>query len=150
DGAHIVFGSDRDGPWRVFSIPADGSTLEPLVVDMGGDALVRGVATRSPTTWLPDGRLVFTDNANIGSNANVVAAPATSGGKAEPIVQTQYSEEDARVSPDGRLLAYTSDRSGRGEVWVQPLGGGAPARVSSNGGARPVWTRDGRELFYRE
>ena len=61
-----------------------------------------------------------------------------------------YTEDTARVSPDGRWLAYRSDRSGRFEVWVQPLTGGAPARVSSNGGGQPVWSGNGRELFYRE
>ncbi|HEV2083862.1 MAG TPA: hypothetical protein VGR09_02155, partial [Gemmatimonadales bacterium] len=52
--------------------------------------------------------------------------------------------------PDGRWLAYESDESGESEVYVRPFpGSGAKVLVSQNGGAEPVWSRDGHELFYR-
>ena len=55
------------------------------------------------------------------------------------------------MSPDGRWLAYTSDSTGRLEVWVRPFPGpGAAVRVSSNGGIEPVWARNGKELYYLE
>jgi serine/threonine protein kinase/Tol biopolymer transport system component len=150
DGTRIVFISNRDGGFDIYSVPADGSALEPSRVDLGGDRPIEGVPTSFPQSWLPDGRLVFVDNAGVAGNANLLAAAAKPGGKPEPLVQTQYSENFARVSPDGRWLAYASDRSGRFEIWVQPLAGGAPSRVSLNGGNRPVWSRDNRELFYLE
>ena len=60
-------------------------------------------------------------------------------------------EGGAALSPDGRWLAYTFDGTGREEVWVAPYPGpGAPERVSSNGGAAPVWAKNGRELYYLE
>jgi hypothetical protein len=55
------------------------------------------------------------------------------------------------VSPDGKLLAYTSDDSGRMEIYLQPLSGaGARIRVSAQGGELPIWSRTGRELYYIE
>ena len=67
----------------------------------------------------------------------------------EPLVDTQANELLPVVSPDGRWLAYMSDESGDLEVYVQrfPDGGGRQ-RVSTNGGTRPIWGPDGRELFY--
>ena len=56
----------------------------------------------------------------------------------------------ARFSPNGRWLAYSSNESGRSEVYVRPFPGlGGTSQVSTEGGAEPVWSRDGRELFYR-
>ncbi len=53
-------------------------------------------------------------------------------------------------SPDGHWIAYESDESGRMEIYVQPFPGpGGKWQVSTNGGTRPVWARNGRELFYR-
>jgi hypothetical protein len=54
------------------------------------------------------------------------------------------------LSPNGRWLAYVSHRTGREEIWVQGYPDGAPVRVSSNGGHEPLWSADGRELFYRQ
>jgi Tol biopolymer transport system component len=53
------------------------------------------------------------------------------------------------LSPNGRWLAYVSNRSGQSEIWVQAYPAGLPLRVSSNGGYQPLWSADGRELFYR-
>jgi hypothetical protein len=55
----------------------------------------------------------------------------------------------AALSPDSRWLAYSSNRSGQDEVWVQAFADGVPVRVSSGGGDEPLWSADGRELFYR-
>ena len=54
----------------------------------------------------------------------------------------------AAISPDGRWLAYQSTTAGADEVWLKEYPDGAPKRVSTNGGRFPVWSRDGRELYY--
>jgi hypothetical protein len=60
-----------------------------------------------------------------------------------------YAERDARFSPDGRWIAYTSEESGRSEVSVRAVAGSSKRVViSADGGAQPVWRRDGRELFF--
>ena len=81
--------------------------------------------------------------------ADLVTGPAE-GGTSEDLVRTEFVEDSASVSPDGRWLAYRTTRSGRGEIWVQATTGSAPVRVSQNGGREPVWSRDGRELYYLE
>src|SRR5262249_38236442 len=66
------------------------------------------------------------------------------------LVRTRFNERNAEVSPDGRWLAYQSDESGRYEVYVRPFPDTNAGRwtISSDGGSRPVWARNGRELFY--
>jgi eukaryotic-like serine/threonine-protein kinase len=71
--------------------------------------------------------------------------------KPRPFLQTQFKEAGAVFSPDGHWLAYTSNESGRFEVYVQPFPGpGGKWQISTAGGDQPVWARNGRELFYRE
>jgi eukaryotic-like serine/threonine-protein kinase len=66
-----------------------------------------------------------------------------------PFLQTEFSEEHPQFSPDGRWLTYTSNESGRPEIYIQsfPPSGGK-WRVSTHGGAHPRWRGDGKELFY--
>ena len=67
-----------------------------------------------------------------------------------PLFHGPFNESQARVSPNGRWLAYVSDESGREEVYVVPFpGAGGRWPISTNGGSRPLWARNGRELFYR-
>ena len=62
-----------------------------------------------------------------------------------------HDVRDLQISPDGKWVAYVSDSNGADEVWVRPFPGpGAPVPVSSAGGHDPVWSRDGKELFYQE
>ena len=56
---------------------------------------------------------------------------------------------DFKLSPDGRFLAYTSDETGREEVYVGPaFSTGAKRQISTGGGSQPRWRHDGKELFY--
>ena len=67
----------------------------------------------------------------------------------EPILVTPLNEVSPALSPDGRWMAYVSDETGRAEVYVRAFPeGGARWQVSTEGGTEPVWSRDGRELFY--
>jgi Tol biopolymer transport system component len=71
-------------------------------------------------------------------------------GKPEPFLHTAADERWPMISPDGRWLAYGSDELGRFEVFVQRFSGpGGKWQVSTGGGERPVWSKNGRELFYR-
>jgi eukaryotic-like serine/threonine-protein kinase len=66
-----------------------------------------------------------------------------------PYLQTEFVEAQARFSPDGRWIAYSSNESGRPEVYVQSFPASASkSKVSTDGGAEPRWRRDGKELFY--
>jgi Tol biopolymer transport system component len=80
---------------------------------------------------------------------DVWTVPLKTGGSPQPLLAEAFTERDARISPDGRWLAYVSDESGRPEISVRSLVG--PARrfvVSSGGGDQPVWRHDGAELFF--
>jgi eukaryotic-like serine/threonine-protein kinase len=68
----------------------------------------------------------------------------------KPWFETPFIEEAPRFSPEGRWLAYHSNESGRNEVYVQPFPGpGGKRLISNEGGIEPIWSRSGRELFYR-
>jgi hypothetical protein len=70
--------------------------------------------------------------------------------EAKPLVATTFNERDAEISPDGKLLAYQSDETGKMEIYVRPFPNvdAGKKQVSNGGGIRPVWSRDGRHLFY--
>jgi Tol biopolymer transport system component len=66
------------------------------------------------------------------------------------VVQTRFNESAPAVSPNGQLLAYVSDESGRNEIYVRRLDGGERHwLVTTDGGTEPLWRRDGKELFFR-
>jgi hypothetical protein len=70
--------------------------------------------------------------------------------RSEPFLQTRFLEYHPMISPDGRWLAYSSDESGRLEVYVRSFpDGGGKWLISTAGGQEPVWAKDGDELFYR-
>ena len=69
--------------------------------------------------------------------------------KAYPYLQTEFNEHTAKLSPNGQWLAYASDETKRTEIYIQTFpnpGGKWP--ISTNGGSRPIWSRDGKELFF--
>jgi Tol biopolymer transport system component len=71
--------------------------------------------------------------------------------KIKELLQEKHFEYDPQISPDGRWMAYPSDESGREEIYVRPFPDVNKGRwqVSTNGGNSPLWSSDGRELFYR-
>jgi Tol biopolymer transport system component len=156
DSQRIAFTSNRTGHSEVYSLASDGSEQEPKLVPTGAPALTESLtalSSRPPLTFLPDGRLVFA-RANLPAGGDILAVPATGSDKPDVVVETDSSEDSARVSPDGKWLAYRTNRTTPGDIWVQPLSDslphGAPIRVSNNGGTEPVWSRNGKELFYLE
>jgi hypothetical protein len=94
-----------------------------------------------------DGTIVFVE---YSPTTGVDIWKLSPAGVASPLVVTPYQDTAAAVSPDSRWVAYMSDESGRNEVYAVPLSGqGDRVVVSTDGGTGPVWSRDGKELFYR-
>ncbi len=103
-----------------------------------------------PQSWSLDGRLlVFTDlGVDRGSDIWVLRLEDK---QRRALVQSRFDELAPTISPDGRWLAYTSDESGRHEVYVQPFpDGGQRWQISRGGGTEPLWSKNGGELFFRQ
>ncbi len=76
-------------------------------------------------------------------------APGPGGYPRKPLLASRFDERYPRISPNGRWLAYSSDESGVMNVYVAPFAQpGLKRSVSTGGGRFPVWSRDGRELYY--
>ena len=138
DGQRLLFSSFAPGMEGIYSISADG-TGEP-------EPFLSPDASASPHSWSPDGRHLALI---MGATEVDIWVWARDDG-ASPFLTSRFLEESPRFSPDGRWLAYSSDESGRPEVYVQPFPGpGGKLVISTDGGREPVWSPDGRELFYR-
>ncbi|MEO5825300.1 MAG: protein kinase, partial [Gemmatimonadales bacterium] len=143
DGKEVAFVRDSGSGGNVYAKRVDGSTSERLLAKI--DRLVQEV------DWSPDGKwiVVRTDNGLPGAG-DIVAVPASGSGEPIQVVATPHQEYNPAVSPDSRWLAYASTESGTSEVYVRPFPGPAGERwqVSNGGGLTPVWSRDGRMLYY--
>ena len=133
----IALSSNRDGDWDLFTVDVDGGAFTPLLKRPFAQHVQAVVA---------DGTIVFIERQPATGTDLWSLAP---DGRAAPLVVTGFNEDSASVSSDGRYLAYVTDESGRREVFAMPMGGGPRVPVSIDGGTGPVWSRDGKELFYR-
>jgi serine/threonine-protein kinase len=144
DGRQLAYGSERSGVSNVYRQASDGSG-EPEHLS-GSDAL------QMPISYAPDGRLLVSVGvAGQQRDIHLMAFAGNAGVK--PLIHSPANELWAEVSPDGRWIAYDSDESGQFEVYVRPFPdayGGSRWQVSSGGGKQPLWSRDGREIFYRD
>ena len=138
DGTRLTYSSGLDIFWRA----ADASG-EP-------ERLLTRDGAQYPTSWSPDGQLLLFDDAALATQSSADIWILTRQGAARPLLATPYEERAGRVSPDGQWLAYHSDESGRLEVHVRPFPNvsGGKWTISTTGGRRPVWSGNGRELFY--
>jgi hypothetical protein len=121
------------------TLPADGSERTPRVLSTQ--------IYLTPRVWSTTGELIAT---RIKNRVDIVALPVAGTDGIRDVVASESAESQPALSPNGRWLAYVSDRSGQNEIWVQRYPEGAPVRVSSGGGGEPLWSVDGRELFYRQ
>ncbi len=146
DGQRIVFSSIRGDGGRagLYSKAADG-TGEAEVVLPPGDYSVNLV----PSSWSPDGTRLLFSHAERG--AFDISMLSIADGSVEPLIITDFAEDQAVVAPDGGWLAYASSLSGRSEIYLQRFPElGDRIQVSTSGGWEPVWSPDGRQLYYRD
>jgi serine/threonine-protein kinase len=140
DGRWIAFAWARGGRHEIFRVAADGSGPPERLLG-GGDE-------RFPTSFSPDGRLLAFTEIAPGTGADLWVLPLARA--ARPFLRTGFAEERARISPDGRLIAYESDESGSMEVYVRSFPGpGGKWQISVGGGSLPAWSADGRHIVYR-
>ncbi len=141
DGKRIAFQSGKEGPPNIYWQHADGSG--------GLERLTTSEYPHVPMSWSPDGQLLAFIEVNPSTQRDIWIL-RMSDRKAQPFLKTRFDESVPRFSPDGRWLAYTSNESGRYEIYVQPYPGpGGKWQISTEGGMEPAWNPNGRELFYR-
>jgi Tol biopolymer transport system component len=137
DSSRIAFASNRNGgTFDLYEVPADGSA-EPRLI-------FKSPRSKKPVQWSNDGRwLLFTEN-----SAMFALQPGTDQPPL-PLGSANRQAEFARLSPNGEWLAYAAQETDRLEIYVErfPTPSGRWP-VSTNGGTRPHWRGDGRELYY--
>ncbi len=159
DGQRIVFASNRGGQSNLYSQAADGTgAVERLTMSTGA-----GPDSQLPSWVAPDGSGILGSEISPKTAGDVVWFPLKppsgestsrplvgSGQPVERLVQSPAIEYFPEVSPDGRYVAYQSNESGRNEIYVRPFPrvNDGTWRVSPEGGTRPAWARNGRELYY--
>ena len=142
-----------DGLVLAYSIAAD-SPPNIVVRDNGGTAAERRI-TKSPTMhyaagFTPDARTILFRGFSSDTGLGICFTVAADGSSPpQRLLQTPANESEMSLSRDGRFVAYTSDDSGRTEVYLSrfPEMSGRVA-VSAGGGLRPLWRADGRELYF--
>jgi len=158
DGSRIVFASDRVATTRASAPggPAIGPGRFALFVKPAGggrteERLLDSALNQEPNDWSSDGRFLayVQGDPTRKTREDVWILPMAGERQPFPYLETESSEGEARFSPDGRFVSYTSDESGRREVYVAPFPEPRDKwQVSSAGGRLPMWRRDGSELFY--
>jgi serine/threonine-protein kinase len=141
DGRHVTYAAGGRGPINMFQVPADGSGA-PV-------RLLQSPHNQYPNSWSGDGAvLVFTElHPETGAD---LWALRRGEREARPLLRTPFDEDLAALSPDGRWLAYESNESKRWEVYARPYPALSPrfAVSTERGGYAPMWSPDGRTLYY--
>jgi Tol biopolymer transport system component len=147
DGKQITYTASPEGGLGVYRKSSDGS---------GGEELLwKGEGLAGPSHWSPDGRFVLFTVSDPKTGPDMWWVKTEGDHKAGAFLHTEFSELAARFSPDGRWVAYYSNRSGQNEIYVQPFhpddaSAPSPEFVVSTGGAigMPRWRSDGKEIYY--
>ncbi len=144
DGSEIVFTSTGGGAMTLFRKETSGAGQAERLHDEDGDSYV--------TSWSSDGRhVLFTllGYSEPPTGSDILVASREGGEEPTVYLRTAFNEDGAEFSPDGRWVAYSSDESGRQEVYAapfpQPTG---KWQISTGGGTQPRWRKDGKEIYY--
>lgn len=149
DSSRIAYGVFEPGPAIYWRLANNANAAAALATDV----IKPGSSEDSPRTFFftPSAdRIVFASWAN--ETNDDIGIVGTDGSGLTWLLEGPYSEFNAELSPDGRWMAYQSDESGRWEIYVRPFPNVSDDRlqISNAGGFKPLWSRDGRELFYLE
>jgi Tol biopolymer transport system component len=145
DGQFIIFNRNAGS--------AVGNDLFTLTLNTRREELLYHSSQNvAPTDWSSDGRFLMYHTFDPGGG-DLYVLPVTKDGRKSgepiPVASSPFHERAGQFSPDGKWIAYESDRSGEPQIYVQPFPGPGPEiPVSKNGGQQVRWRHDGRELFY--
>jgi Tol biopolymer transport system component len=148
DGSRVAFRAANDKVFNLFQQLTNGAARPELLLESGQN--------KTPTDWSADGSyLIYHSPPPNGKNqiwAILNPLGAANDRKVLPVIRTPADTAYARISPDGKWVAYESDESGRYEIYLQPFRPGelpsAKWQISTTGGQRPFWRRDGKEISF--
>jgi serine/threonine-protein kinase len=145
DGETVIYGTDAAGTRHIRSIPSDGRSAGAYEV------LLQGEYPMHAGSFTTDGMGLLYWSDSPSASRDLGYLDLTTGERNDAFLATEFSESAGVLSPDDRWLAYTSDATGRNEVFVRPFPevDAYVRQVSRDGGTEPVWGREGGELFYR-
>jgi Tol biopolymer transport system component len=143
DGRQVLYASSTRKPADALWLqPADGSTDATLVAK-DVNPIREGMVT-------PDGQSIVYRVDTPSNNRDIYRVALHGDRTPVPLLVGINDDKEPRASPDSKWLTYVSNESGREEVYVRSLAGdGGRVQVSTGGGGEPLWSRDGRRLFYR-
>jgi eukaryotic-like serine/threonine-protein kinase len=144
DGKRVVLGWSKTGAENVFWQAADGSS--PL------ERLTTSEYYHHPSSFSPDGKTIafIESTPGYGAYGHDIMLLNLSNRQITPLMNSRFSERGPEFSPDGHWLAYSTNESGRFQLYVQPFPGpGAKRQITEAGGSDPLWARNGKQLFYR-
>jgi len=116
-----------------------------------GERLTEAPALHVPNAVSPDGRFVIFRSPVPGRGEDLFTVSLETDHAVTTLLSTEHTETNAAISPNGRWMAYQANLSGREEIFVRPFPdaeSGGQWQLSQAGGVKPVWSRDGREVFY--
>jgi serine/threonine protein kinase len=142
DGKMLAYSSSKSGQMQVYVKHGILQGEETTVTD--------GPDTKALWDWTPDGREIIFGRQNKDTGWDLYAVAVEGDHKARPLVVAPFEQGRARVSPDGKWLAYVSDESGQGEVFVQAMSDpNTRTQISSEGGTEPRWAHSSNDLLFR-
>jgi Tol biopolymer transport system component len=144
DGTRIAYWAFRNGIGEIIerNLRTGQERMLPLVD-------VPSIRDRYPSDWSRDGRYIVIGVAAEKTKIDLWALPVGGDQKAFRYLASEFTEFGAKISPDSRWAAYVSDETGRYEVYVQSFPNpGGKVRISTEGGLAPLWSRDGKELYF--
>jgi Tol biopolymer transport system component len=141
DGSRIAFNSNQAGPWDIYQKLASGAGAEEPLFQ--SSALFKNLSQ-----WSPDGRYLVFTQPDAATGWDLWLLPVEGDRKPVPYLRSPFNEQSGYLSPDGRWMAYSSDESGKLEVYVQSFPTpGSKYQVSTSGGFAGTWSKDGKEMI---
>ncbi len=143
DGLSILgVGQEHTGARGIYRVPLTEGAAAELILTPAG-------ATPANPQLSPDGTLLSYVHTDADGNFDIYVRPLAERGSGRALVGTEFYDAGARLSPDGRWVAYHSNEDGVLNIYVRSFPEGRDKlQISLDGGQRPSWRRDGRELFY--
>jgi len=141
DNNRLTFASCRAGPFDIYRIPTNGGSSEEL--------LVTGPHDQTATSWSNDEKIMLFTKSSPVTNLDIWFLSSEGDGVPQPLISNPGRDRNAVFSPDGQWIAYESNREGQDEIYVRKYLEPVQKKISSGGGYHPVWSPDGKELFYR-